>query len=182
MVNLEYVIKSDCKPTAISLFFRGQHGSIIPDPCPWAFSYNWHQILFCQRYLFSLASRQQLASVWEVKSQSHRFPSLNVSRDRSPDLYHRGHSLVTCCQCSPKVQSGISWSGCSISTCPASPGCHMGGNPQAMVRAGCVVQLHQPPSHLPVFSSPLHLLTARCAYQQSKFRTAVFPKFLREGK
>lgn len=88
MVNLEYVIKSDCKPTAISLFFRGQHSSIIPDPCPQAFSYNWHQILFWRRYLFSLAFRLQLASVWDLISQSHRFPSLNVISDRSPDPHH----------------------------------------------------------------------------------------------
>lgn len=64
-----------------------------------------------------------------------------------------GLSLVTCCQCPLKVQSGISWSGCSISTCTASKGCHMGGKPQAMVRAVCVVQLHQPSCHLPVSSS-----------------------------
>ena len=84
MVNLEYVIKSDCKPTAISLFFRGQHGSIIPDPCPWAFSYNWHQILFWRRYLFSLAFSQQLASVWDQANEAHRSSSPNVSHGRSP--------------------------------------------------------------------------------------------------
>lgn len=147
MVNLEYVIKSDCKPTAISLFFRGQHGSIIPDPCPWAFSYNWHQILFWRRYLFSLAFRPQLASVWDLICQSHRFPSLNVisDRPRSPSqlplwefgagfaglsplaclqgagqehAWIWGPSLVTCWQCSHKVQSGISWSGFSVHRVP----------------------------------------------------------------
>lgn len=82
MVNLEYVIESDCKPTAISLFFRGRHSSIIPDPCPWAFSYN--QILFWRRYLFSLASSQQLASVWDLANETHRSYSPNVSHGRSP--------------------------------------------------------------------------------------------------
>lgn len=74
-----------------------------------------------------------------------------------------GPSLGTFCQCPLKVQSGISWSGCSISTCTASTGCYMGGNPQAMVRAVCVVQLHQPSSYVPVSSFPFHLRTARCA-------------------
>lgn len=87
MVNLEYVIKSDCKPTAISLFFKGQHSSIIPDPCPWAFSYNWHQILFWRRDLFSLAFSQQLASVCDLANEAHGSSSPNVSRGRSPDPF-----------------------------------------------------------------------------------------------
>lgn len=51
-------------------------------------SYNWYQILFWRRYLFSLAFNQQLASVWELISQLYRLPSLNVSRDRGPDPHH----------------------------------------------------------------------------------------------
>lgn len=84
MVNLEYVIKSDCKPTAISLFFKGQHSSIIPDPCPCAFSYNWHQILFWRRDLFPLAFSQQLASVCDLANEAHGSSSPNVSHGRSP--------------------------------------------------------------------------------------------------
>lgn len=93
---------------------------------------------------------------------------------------HMGPSLVTCCQCSHKVQSGISWGGCSISTCTASTGCHVGGNPQAMVRAVCVVQFHQLSSHISVSSFTFTFSLPDVPISKTNLGL-LCPKFLKEG-